>query len=498
MKNEKIPKKLTIAIWAELVLVLSIIGASYAYFSANPSNKTSQTIIKSETNFTLAFQDGPEINVSKLFPGESLTKTFSVSNDNDRSGIYNIDFSSITNTLATPTDFTYILISSDGGKNIPATTFPITDTTIATEIGIEPHSTHTYKLIINFKETNTNQNENQAKKLSFKIQITETGSPVLLRSKLINDNGGSNITTLDNSKYITGAIANEYLLSSNDNYGITYYFRGNAQNNLIFGGFCWQVIRINGDGTMRLIYNGTPNGDSCANTNPSIGTAKFNNEANDNAYVGYMYGQTNSGNQLLTQTNVHDSNIKTMLDNWYQTNLNTVSNNIVNGIYCNDRFVDQNLIPESYTKLGYNQNNVVYGIYNRLYNLDGTISSSPNPSLICSTTTNSFTINDNTDNKGNNALINPIGLITADEVIMAGYGLNTGINTSYYLYTNTSFWTMTPASYTNQAEVYSINSNGSLVKTATNSELNVRPVINIKKDIYLNSGEGSKTNPYKI
>jgi hypothetical protein len=224
MKNEKIPKKLTIAIWAELVLVLSIIGASYAYFSANPSNKTSQTIIKSETNFTLAFQDGPEINVSKLFPGESLTKTFSVSNDNDRSGIYNIDFSSITNTLATPTDFTYILISSDGGKNIPATTFPITDTTIATEIGIEPHSTHTYKLIINFKESNTNQNENQAKKLSFKIQITETGSPVLLRSKLINDNGGSNITTLDNSKYITGAIANEYLLSSNDNLAINLSF----------------------------------------------------------------------------------------------------------------------------------------------------------------------------------------------------------------------------------------------------------------------------------
>ena len=41
---------------------------------------------------------------------------------------------------------------------------------------------------------------------------------------------------------------------------------------------------------------------------------------------------------------------------------------------------------------------------------------------------------------------NPVGLITADEVSMAG-GITGAQNTLYYLYTGTNYWTMTPAHY---------------------------------------------------
>ena len=45
---------------------------------------------------------------------------------------------------------------------------------------------------------------------------------------------------------------------ADDDYGTTYYYRGNIlNNNVYFAGFYWQIIRINGDGSIRLIYNGT-------------------------------------------------------------------------------------------------------------------------------------------------------------------------------------------------------------------------------------------------
>ena len=54
-----------------------------------------------------------------------------------------------------------------------------------------------------------------------------------------------------------------------DEDGPSYYFRGThtgsniVNNNLIFGGFQWKIIRINGDGSIRLIYNGKCSNNEC-------------------------------------------------------------------------------------------------------------------------------------------------------------------------------------------------------------------------------------------
>ncbi len=50
------------------------------------------------------------------------------------------------------------------------------------------------------------------------------------------------------------------LYAALDEYGTSYYYRGKAtelNNNLIWGERQWKIIRINGDGSIRLIYNGT-------------------------------------------------------------------------------------------------------------------------------------------------------------------------------------------------------------------------------------------------
>ncbi len=89
---------------------------------------------------------------------------------------------------------------------------------------------------------------------------------------------------------ITSSLKSEVgLYRTVDNDGDTYYYRGAVENNNVkFGGFYWKIIRINGDGSIRLIYNGTkPN---ATGNDAIISNSVYNNRNEDPAYSGYMYG----------------------------------------------------------------------------------------------------------------------------------------------------------------------------------------------------------------
>ena len=84
------------------------------------------------------------------------------------------------------------------------------------------------------------------------------------------------------------ATTNEGVYKTQDDWGDSYYFRGAVDNNWVkFAGFYWRIIRINGDGSIRLIYNGTST--ATTGTSTQIQTSTFNSSYNDNAHVGYMY-----------------------------------------------------------------------------------------------------------------------------------------------------------------------------------------------------------------
>ncbi len=62
--------------------------------------------------------------------------------------------------------------------------------------------------------------------------------------------------------------------------------------NVIFGGFCWQILRTTDTGGVKLLYNGIPDSSgTCNNTGTAqqIGTSKFNSNSNSLGYAGYMY-----------------------------------------------------------------------------------------------------------------------------------------------------------------------------------------------------------------
>ena len=252
-----------------------------------------------------------------------------------------------------------------------------------------------------------------------------------------------------------------------------------------FAGFYWRIIRINGDGSIRLIYSGdSSSGPVETGESTQIGTSAFNEQYNDNAYVGYMYGTPGSDTYEETHANINDSIIKTVLDTWYQENLLSYSQYIsTEAGFCGDRtYVKGNAYGTDVTN---------YGAYNRL------ISSNKIPSFECTNTADLYTVSGSS--KGNQELTYPIGLITADEVAFVG-GLYGQTNQEFYLYTNRGYWTITPYALNsnNIVMVLAVDSNGVFQPVSINNMWDIRPVINLDKNVTISSGDGTIDNPYVV
>ena len=286
------------------------------------------------------------------------------------------------------------------------------------------------------------------------------------------------------------------IYKTEDDIGDSYYFRGDVENNyVLFANKYWRIIRINGDGTIRMIYDGTSahnNGES--STDRQISTSAFNSSYTDNAYVGYMYGTVGASDYATTHANTNNSTIKTVLDNWYVSNIKDTTNEqyVVDAIYCNDREL------QSGTGAGTTQS--YYKAYNRNY-------TNKTPTLKCKQVNDRFTRETTVSGvTGNGSLTYPIGLIIADEVAYAG-GLfyqsdESANNTKYYLYTGNYYWTMSPSyfigsSASGSARGFFVNHTGVLGDVGVRQNNDIRPVLSLSSGA-LSSGTGTKTDPFKI
>ena len=311
--------------------------------------------------------------------------------------------------------------------------------------------------------------------------------------------GNSGIKKNDNDKTLATGLGDNTngIYKSEDDLGNSYYFRGNVTNNYVyFAKNWWQIIRINGDGTIRMIYTSNPN-DSTANQ--YISESRFNNNYNDNAYVGYMYGTAGSSTYNATHTNTNSSTIKTVIDSWYQNNLSSYSKYIADAIYCNDREVVQvnNVGGMTLTGNGAGTNESAYAGFNRTYVNHA-------PTLKCKNKNDRFTTS---STLGNGALTNPIALITSDEVVMGGgAGFDTATmtyitNNNYYLYPvngNYWYWTMTPFAYAGgNAYVDSVDNGGDVDDYRVINDFAVRPVVSLKSDA-IGGGVGTSSNPFYV
>ena len=248
----------------------------------------------------------------------------------------------------------------------------------------------------------------------------------------VNDDGSVNVTGVE--------ATNGYLCKAKDAYGDSYYYRGNVTNNYVkFADKYWRIVRINGDGTVRVIYDGTSahaNGEASADR--QIGTSAFNSSYNDNAYVGYMYGKTGASTYADAHANTNNSTIKTYIDDWYKTNIVGTTNEqyLADNIFCNDRSMAGN---NSGTGAGTSV--TYYRWYNGPWESENYSKYNKKMMLTCSQKNDAFTVSDTTN--GNGALTYPVGLLSTDEIALAG-GWNAA-NSGYYLYSGQVWWASSPS-----------------------------------------------------
>ncbi len=400
--------------------------------------------------------------------------------------------------------------------------------------------------------------------------------------------------------------------TEDDKYPI-YYYRGAVNNNnVIFGNYCWQIVRTTDTGGIKMIYNGgvtsvldefnaiSYNCDNRDIANRIIATDTYNyNSITNNRglyQMGYMsnavyqddaanwttnalfassatwvndhyelidasatspnethhyscnstnandtctnlryvyssyskryivltdgdlvedaiYKMTGNGSAATKQKNSgyvlnqEDSDIKTTIEDWFRTNLtNEVNSSNMNylpyledTIFCNDRSFKTSgvgsLSASGWNPAGGDLNNTLsFGTMNRAYN--NWYSTTNVPSLTCPNETDSFSV-------GNSiAHLNyPVGLLTADEMVMAGVSGDSGTsNNTFYLYTGNDTWTMSPNNYNTQDPVmFTLFQTGSFGFSSVDGNQGIRPVVSLKLGVeFKEGGDGTPTNPYIV
>ena len=112
------------------------------------------------------------------------------------------------------------------------------------------------------------------------------------------------------------------IFEAEDDLGTSYYFRGDVTNNYVkFANYFWRIIRINGDGTIRMIYDGTSahrNGEDSIDRHASV-YSTYNDYEIDNAYVGYMYGNIDTYVDGGRSANVSNIFMSSSLNYYYGT-----------------------------------------------------------------------------------------------------------------------------------------------------------------------------------
>ena len=367
----------------------------------------------------------------------------------------------------------------------------------------------------------------EGKAFTGKIYVTNhscsTSEPAYIT--LLKAYGGKdNITELPDSAFANVTTASDKgMYKKNDDLGTSYYYRGAVDNNWVKFGkegdkdIYWRIIRINGDGSIRMIYTGTTaptestkvvmTGKGTQITINSRNTFKFNSSENKAEYVGYQYieGQqhgygkcdgTNNASCTVNGNTVYNSTIKQKIDKWYAgTTLKDNSLVSQDQIFCNDRSAStsdvtySNTYYKTLTSWYSTGTQYYYGAYGRL-------SKSKSPVLTCPTASDKFTVN---TSNGNGALTYPVGLITADEVAMAG-GKSGISNSTYYLYTNEFYWSGSPdyfSSYSSSTYEFSVSSSNGLTYNGVDAASGARPVVSLSSKAKL-SGNGTYNDVYTV
>ena len=426
--SEKYQFILIVMVLSFIAIVVCAIVLSYMTEGLSKDNNSLDdvAIVLNEGDLAINYIDGNKIDIKGK---ETKSFTISITNLSVNKLYYSIFLENVN--LEENVDLKFyteneelVFSSEDGLENELISLF-----------AINPSETIRYKLLV---EGN--------KKTSFEAEIkvvnesltTQTFSDLLLLD---------NTTSLSQTKVGSEiSIIDEGLIKDKDDFGDTYFFRGNVTNNYVkMGDLYFRVVRINGDGTVRVVLDNVIDTQYAYNTNP----------LGENMSLGSM-------------ASLQHASLNNVLIEWFNKNLKEYENYVVPGNFCTDVEFPIIVNGDNYSTS-----------YTRIY-IDNS------PSLKCT----------------GSLYTSKVGLLSVDEVIFAG-AYKKNANTKYYLYnenikgnylTNSSFFINTSS----VISMMNVMTDGSLGDgILVNNLAYIRPVINISVNAKV-KGKGTFEEPYVI
>ncbi len=279
-----------------LIIGVSSLGILYLFYDKviDPSND-----IEVNGALSINYIDGKSFNSEK-----NKQIKFSISNSSEEVQYYNIVFLKVRGSGS------YQLLYND--SVVMNGSLETIDEVITDSVSIDALETKVYTL-----ELESSENEILKGLLNVRLQKgkVETFADVILKNNSASENPLTKVGT-------DIAVENEGLIKSSDDIGVSYYFRGNIPNNYVkINDLLWRIVRINGDGTIRLILN-----DAIKNT------------------INYY-------NASELKTDFSDSSIYSYLNSWFEENLRNYLKYIANTRYCNDVSHDDAYNYLNYTRI---------------------------------------------------------------------------------------------------------------------------------------------------
>ena len=624
-------QKIIVSITGIFIVLLAIVGLTYAYFLTRiTGNENDKSISVTTANLQLLYEDDTNqvVTEERLMPSDTVyTKSFTVKNQGNANIDYGVYLINVINTFERKDDIKYTMeCTTDGtlpcGAVASETTFPsgISELSTAT---IEPQKTHTYTFKFTYKDSGTDQSVDMNKKLEAKIQIFgESGDGTILpyeegtlayniinratsglnditlitdgsvesrvanevststygktnptsypsvktnvttsntytyasdytidangkftlvnpqtikysegyetlKGKYIVSTSGSSSTTAATSSSIsyiykvspTEVTANSFnyisvnkyastekvIATTLDDYGTSYYYRGGVENNYVtFAGMCWRIVRIQGDGSTKLVLEDQD--EPCSETMNGNWNIPVSNAEGASTEGNFGYTKSSNNQPLLNYLNKdgkatsYENSMASAFKNFQTTRLSSYLSDLKVGEWCladkaySSSSADVNtttpLTEAEKAEIHANWGAFYYDSYIRLE-----VNSTKQPTLKC-TGTKMDKFGDNTEMY--------VGALTADEIVYAGGKIDTA-NYAYYLLNDYQrvkslyWWSLSPNKFYDFLLVFYVYSNGHLLSNSVDINYALRPSVSLKSSTLINAGgEGTLAKPYEV
>ncbi len=323
--DKETKRRIKILILAILGIIVLVSGMSYAFVKLS---YTSDKVENINSCFDITMKDNGAINLNNAIPTQDTIGvntspyTYTITNTCDLDAYYETTINVLSPSKKDDASKVRVALYQDGyltpstlstlktGEITANFTNPLTNSIanyVVDEGYLPAKTTKTFKLAMWIGYDVTEFNDD------FKTQILVTGIAKEAET-LTNLSGGVNVlknnTVINDTDYTKTTQDGLYYLKRNNEEN-TFYFRGtNVNNNITFANKEWKIVRINKDGSIKLVLN------------DSIGTSTYNN-------------------------------IDTTLNTWYNSNIkgSDYEKYVVQDNYCNDTTLSYKRVTSNKPKL---------------------------------------------------------------------------------------------------------------------------------------------------